>query len=94
MNNVLNSVSAISSTDVWAVGSALYSRVGSAGQSISNYYSTIMHWDGNAWSMVANSNPGTSGSQLFGVSRINANETWAAGGIFGNGTVIQRYIAP
>lgn len=94
MNNVLNSVTAVASDNVWAVGTALYSRVGSAGQPINTYFTTIMRWDGSRWSMVTSPNPGATGSRLFGVARVDANQAWAVGSTDFSNTLTQQFTAP
>lgn len=66
--NDLEAVSAISSTDVWAVG---YDDTES-GQA----QRLIEHWNGNNWSIVPN--PGQMGG-LFGVTAVAANDVWAVG---------------
>jgi hypothetical protein len=75
MSNYLNSVTAISSTNVWAVGN--YSNG-------ANYYSLIEHWDGSVWSVVASPNFGTS-TELSGVSAVSDTDIWAVGTYFSGG---------
>jgi S-layer homology domain len=66
----LYDVSAVSSSDVWAVG---HSNNGSVDQTL------IEHWNGTQWSVVSSPSAGTSGSQLRAVAAIAANDVWAAG---------------
>lgn len=61
----LNGVTAISSSNAWAVGQ--YS-----GQVL------IMHWDGSSWSTVTAPSPGTQAS-LASVDAYDANHIWAVG---------------
>jgi hypothetical protein len=52
----LNSVSASSSNDVWAVGGATYTLTFGAGQSAESLVfdaPLVEHWDGSAWKLVA-----------------------------------------
>jgi hypothetical protein len=60
----LNSVTAISANNVWAVGFT-------AGHNL------IEHFDGTSWSIVASPTPRN--SDLFGVSGTSANDVWAVG---------------
>ncbi len=75
--NWLFSVDAVSSTDVWAVGSSW-----SAG-----YFTLVEHWDGNAWSIVQSPNQGIglgfASNQLFSVSAFSSSDVWAAGSFAG-----------
>ena len=68
---VLNSVTVISSTNVWAVGA-----LGSG-----NSGNFIEHWDGTSWSVVAAPNNSTNGA-LLSVSGTSANDIWAVGRMF------------
>lgn len=67
----LSGVAAVSSTDVWAVGSAGYSTPAGA-------KTLIEHWDGTAWSPVSSPAPGTA-SSLTAVSATSATDAWAVG---------------
>lgn len=76
-DDVLTSVSAISPTDVWAVG-FYHSRL--PGYS---YRTLVLHWDGKNWTHV----PSPSGhhySELSGVSAVSADDIWAVGSISKN----------
>jgi hypothetical protein len=66
------SVAAVSSKDVWAVGS------GSA--SGSSFKTIAEHWNGKKWSVVATPNPGPSGATLTSISAVSSNNIWAVGG--------------
>jgi hypothetical protein len=63
--NELLAVSAVSTNDVWAVGS-------SGGEAL------IEHWDGTSWSVVPHPNPGI-GNRFFGVAAVASNNVWAVG---------------
>jgi hypothetical protein len=63
--NELLAISALSTNDVWAVGS-------------SGDEALIEHWDGASWQVVPNPNPGTF-NRFFGVAAISSNDVWAVG---------------
>ncbi len=65
--------SAISPTDVWAVGYAL--QPGGNG----NYttYGVTEHWNGSAWSIIPDASP--TNAQLNGVAAVATNDVWAVG---------------
>jgi hypothetical protein len=66
----LSSITAISSTDVWAVGSYYGSN--------DTFDTLIEQWDGSSWNVVPSPNPGDS-DVLYGVTAISANDVWAVG---------------
>ena len=69
----LNGVSAISSTDVWAVGAY---QTDSAGD-VSPF---AEHWDGTSWSLVTSlPNPNPTFGGLFAVTAVASNNVWAVG---------------
>jgi len=79
---VLESVSATSASDVWAVGAGQQS-----GQS-----TVALHFDGSSWKLVTvPTPPGTSGG-LFAVKALSPTDAWAVGESFpnagGNGTIL------
>jgi hypothetical protein len=67
----LHGVDAVSSTDVWAVGS----------RGVQDGDRTLVeHWDGSSWRKVSSANvPGMDSNILQSVSAIDANDVWAAG---------------
>ncbi len=71
--NWLFAVDAVSSTDVWAVGTSW-----SAG-----YFTLVEHWDGSTWARVTSPNKNNSSSfasnQLFSVSAFSSTDIWAVG---------------
>jgi hypothetical protein len=69
-NNFLFGVSAVSASDIWAVG--WY-------QNTSIQQPLTMRWNGSAWTVVPMGNPDPGRSTLFGVSAISANDAWAVG---------------
>ena len=74
--NRLLAVSAVSASDVWAVG-----RAGEA--SGSGDRGLIEHWDGTAWSVSPFTPPGRT-SELRGVAAVSARDVWAVG-VFSDG---------
>jgi hypothetical protein len=69
----LNGVSAVTATDVWAVGTAQ--------DRYDAYHAFTAHWDGTAWSHVPSPQPGGSGGNpmLNGVDAVATNDVWAVG---------------
>jgi len=72
-----NSVTTLSPTNVWAVGTV---------QTLFNHRphtkAAIEHWDGTSWSIVSSPNPTPSlglDSVLRGIVAISANDIWAVG---------------
>ena len=65
-----SSVTAISPTDVWAVGGLGNGRGGQL----------IEHFNGTSWSVVASPDAGDGGT-LFSISAANANDIFAVGGV-------------
>ena len=79
---VLESVSATSASDVWAVG---------AGQQ--NGQSTVaLHFDGSSWKLVTVPTPPNTSGGLFGVKALSPADAWAVGESFpnagGNGKIL------
>jgi hypothetical protein len=64
-------VAAVSSSDVWAVGSSF--NVDGSQQ-----HPLIEHWDGSVWTIVPNGIPGFSGG-LAKVTSIGPDDVWAVG---------------
>ncbi len=69
----LSEISAVSSTDIWAVGSTNPS-------STSSLQTLILHWNGSAWSQVPSPSPGSAGAFLGSVTVVSAGDAWAVGG--------------
>ena len=70
-HSYLTSVSAASSTDVWAAG-----WCGSGGDGTAFAY--IDHWNGSTWTVSAGQATTMAGSQLYGISAAGGN-VWAVG---------------
>lgn len=81
--NTLNAITAISSTDAWAVG---YRNDNNLNES----RTLIQHWDGARWKTVPSPNPGSTagckgfntGNVLSAVSAISSTDAWAVALMF------------
>ena len=71
--NELDSVTALSPTNAWAVGT-----VGNEDTGVP-YRSFILHWNGVEWRRVPAQSPDPGGDPLFAVLARNAKDVWAAG---------------
>lgn len=67
----LQGVSALSSSDVWAVGYATNSQ--------QHTLSLIEHWDGSQWHIVTSTNPSLSFNSLTSVKALSSSDVWAVG---------------
>ncbi len=76
--NFLFGVAAVSSANVWAVGSF-------------SHQSLVLHWNGTAWTHVASSNSSSALNSLSSVAATSASNAWAVGYYF-NGTADQTLI--
>jgi hypothetical protein len=70
----LTAVTAVSPSDVWAVGSATRHLNGP-------YQALVLHWDGARWTRVASPSPRLASTKLTGVSAASAADAWAVGGV-------------
>jgi hypothetical protein len=78
--NVLDGVTALSRSNVWAVGFD--------GATSSERNTLIEHWNGRVWKHVASPNPGGSnGSVLDDVAGVSPSDVWAVGS-YGTGVSI------
>lgn len=81
--NYLNAVAAVSTTDVWAVGSGLGTYGGNAEP-------LIEQWNGAAWNVVSSPTlPGGSGA-FSGLAALTVNNIWAVGDD-ATGTLIEHW---
>ena len=69
--DILDGVTAVSESSVWAVG--YDSNTGGVTQTLTE------HWDGARWSVVTSPNPSSVENTLFGVAAISASSVWAVG---------------
>jgi hypothetical protein len=67
---VLSDVSAVSSTDVWAVGTYYAGK--------HQYQPLAEHWDGTSWSKVLAASPGV-GFSFSSLTALAADDVWAVG---------------
>ena len=71
-NNVLNSVVALSISNVWAVGYGTNAQ--------GDRQSLVEHWDGTSWNVISSPNPSSYYNVFNGVARVpNTNQLWAVG---------------
>jgi hypothetical protein len=69
--DLLFSASAISASDVWAVGDQ---------QSADGMFGTLVeHFNGSTWQVVPSPDPGTTGNHLYGVLALESDNVWAVG---------------
>lgn len=71
-DDVFDSVTAIASNDVWAVG---YQSINGSG-----FLQTLTeHWDGSQWSIVASPASGSASYSLTAVTAVSSSNVWAVG---------------
>jgi hypothetical protein len=77
----LGSISAVSPTDIWAVGTNAFTYYTGEGDANTTYYTLFEHWDGSAWSIVpgASTNGTSAVGRLFGVAAVSTGDVWAVG---------------
>ena len=68
--NLLNGVTAVSHSDVWAVGEFFNNG---------NYQTLTEQWNGASWSIVPSANMGSGTNFLDGVAAVSASDIWAVG---------------
>lgn len=84
-DNDLWAVTALSATNVWAVGNENVGRF--------TFRPLVQHWNGRAWTLVRVPSPpltGT-GASLFGVAAASPRDIWAVGG-YDTGTRFQPLV--
>jgi hypothetical protein len=79
-NAVLSSISAVSPTDIWAVGTTTATQTQTLATS---RFTLAEHWNGTAWSIVKSANTAEP-TALNGVTAISATNAWAVGNGFNN----------
>jgi hypothetical protein len=81
----IQSVAAIASDDVWAVGQYQTTMNG--------YQQTLaLHWDGSSWTVVPTPNPDPYFDALYGVSAVASDDVWAVGSVnSGHATLIEHW---
>jgi hypothetical protein len=83
IQNTLNGVAAISSSNVWAVG--WHTAANGA------YETLIEHWDGTKWSVVASPSPSATRNFLNAVAATGPSDVWAVGSMNGNSSLIEHW---
>src|SRR6266446_6153674 len=81
--NILNRVTAVSTTDAWGVGFYFNNNAPNPLQTL------IENWDGTNWNVITSPNVGSSNNDLNGVAALSVNDVWAVG-YFTNGSNIQQ----
>jgi hypothetical protein len=71
---MLNAVAAVSSSDIWAVGSYI------DGNDV--YRPLIVRWDGTEWSVVPGPDTPLSNTSLTAIAAISENDVWAVGSLY------------
>ncbi|HEY6541346.1 MAG TPA: hypothetical protein VIZ18_10430 [Ktedonobacteraceae bacterium] len=69
--NILYGVTAISASNVWAVGF----DAGNSGAT----QTLVEHWNGTSWSAVTSPSPASINNELFSVAAVSASNIWAVG---------------
>ncbi len=67
-SNYLTGVAAVSTSNVWTVGTYMGSKK-----------TLIEHWNGQSWSIVSSPNIGSDVNYLAGIAAVSANNIWAVG---------------
>jgi len=80
-SNILQSVTATSASNAWAVGWSQDPLKGSKNM--------ILHWDGKTWTQVPSPNPFCATcDSLYGVTATSASSAWAVGTLNGGAEVV------
>jgi hypothetical protein len=78
-DQVLNSVAAISTNDVWAAGYYITNTLSSSGTLSPVLRTLVQRWDGTRWTSYASPNEGSDDNVLRGVSAVSSQDAWAVG---------------
>jgi hypothetical protein len=71
LRDMLFGASALSTSNVWAVGNQ---------EGADGIFETLAeHWNGHTWSVVRTPDPGTNGNLLYAVDAVSADNVWAVG---------------
>lgn len=81
--SILNGVTAVSASDIWAVG-----RFEDASNTV---HTLTEHWDGTAWSIVASPDGVGFESELNSATALSASDVWAVGDSAGSGTLTEQW---
>src|SRR2546421_2756535 len=69
--NTLYGVTAVSATNVWAVGFDVNTSLVTQ--------TLVEHWNGSIWSVVKSPSPGPGNNQLLSVTAVSTKDIWAVG---------------
>jgi len=70
----LRAIAAVSTNDVWAVGSTV------GNHKFSKPHTLIEQWNGTTWNIIPSPNRGSNkDNELFAITAISANDIWAVG---------------
>ena len=72
-SDMLQGVKAFGPSDVWAVGDQLPSSASAVTHTL------VLHWNGNAWSVVPSPSPDPNSDILHAVGGVAGNDLWAVG---------------
>jgi len=79
--NQLTAITAISATNIWAVG-----YTDGSNPTPHPYHTLIEHWDGIQWSVISSPNTGTYDNILYGVTHVpGTSHVWSVGEFYGTG---------
>jgi hypothetical protein len=79
LDGVFNSVIALATNNVWAVGDYCVSST------CGTTHTLVAHWNGSTWSQVPSPNPSIN-SELFGIAAIAPVNIWATGSEYAGGS--------
>lgn len=80
LDNSLSSITALSPTNVWAVGDYT-TQYGKGMQS----HTLVEHWNGSSWSVVTSPNAGSGDNALNGITALSPTNAWSVGYSSNNG---------
>jgi hypothetical protein len=71
LRDMLFGASAVSKSNVWAVGNQ---------ESTDGIFGTLVeHWNGHTWSVVPTPDPGSNGNLLYAIDAVSSDNVWAVG---------------
>lgn len=82
--SMLTGISAVSSSDVWAIG--WYTNGGP-----DSIKTLTLHFNGQSWSMVPSPDPGSNESRFAGIAAISGADVWAVGLYYAQGAGGTKY---
>ncbi|MEO8972968.1 MAG: hypothetical protein ABI406_15385 [Ktedonobacteraceae bacterium] len=85
--DILNGLAAVSTNDVWAVGTFTDEN-----HSIATGEELLEHWNGASWAVVQGPNTGVQGNTLSAVAATSTNNIWAVGSSNGSSSLTETLI--